>query len=74
MRDVQGFGKKRSAVGMPRPKKAKMEEPNGCGSGINYVSAGTTGVDEASAPTVADEDDRTRALTFAAASVCLRCR
>ena len=60
MRDVQGFGKKRSAVGMPRPKKAKVEVPKVFGSGTIDVSTGTTGVEEASASTVAEQDDGTR--------------
>ena len=60
MRDVQGFGQKRSAVGMPRPKKKKVELPNFLGAATTVVSTGTADVEEASASTEAEQGGRTR--------------
>ena len=59
MRDVQGFGRKRSAVGMPRPKKTKVEALEDLGPAIIAASTGTTDVEELSASTVAEQDGRT---------------
>lgn len=56
----QGFAKKRGAVGMPRPKKSKVEATLGCRYGTTAASTGTTDVEEASASTVAEQGGRTR--------------
>ena len=60
MRDVQGFGKKRFAVGMPRPKKAKVEAPKSLGPATTTANTGATDVEEASESTVAAQEDQTR--------------
>ena len=57
VRDVQGFGKRKSAVGMPRPKKSKVEVPNSLGPGTTDTSTGTTDVEEGSTSTVAEHSD-----------------
>jgi hypothetical protein len=59
VRDVQGFGPKRGAVGMPRPKKKKVEAPKSLGPATTTASTGTTDVQEDSASTVAEQDGRT---------------
>ena len=50
----QGYGKRKSAVGMPRPKKTKVEAVNCLGPSTMDMSTGTTDVEEVSASTVAE--------------------
>ena len=57
---MQGFGKKRSAVGMPRPKKTKVEVPKCLGPATTTASTGTTDVEEGSASTVVEQDGTPR--------------
>ena len=68
MRDVQGFGRKRSAVGMPRPKKAKVEVPKCLGPATTTASTGTTDVEEGSTSTVAEQAGRTHEGALEASS------
>ena len=52
----QGFGKRKSMVGMPRPKKAKLQYSNGIGQpSATVISAATTN-EEMSPPALKEQD------------------
>ena len=53
----QGFGKRKHSIGMPRPKKTKVEAVDDLGPGTTSTSTGHTEQEEASASTLIEEDE-----------------
>ena len=55
----QVFGKRKSTIGMPRPKKTKEEAVEHLGAGTTSTSTGLTEQEEASASNQIEEDGGT---------------
>jgi hypothetical protein len=55
----QGFGKRKSAVGMPRPKKQKLQNSDGMGQPSATVISAATAKEEVSPPALKEQDTPT---------------
>ena len=60
----QGFGKRSSAIGMPRPKKAKLQYSTGIGQPFVAVISAATINEEASPPALKEQDAPTHDDSF----------